>query len=301
MILDSRNKFIAYIKNKLKIKSLKAARNRYKRKICRYIYNQKYTADDLISIMCRMGMTKGSNVLIHSSWDEFYNYLGTPEEFICKILNVIGTEGTLIMPAYPFLRKKDSVFDLRRTPTAAGLLPEVFRTMEGVKRSVNRQHSVCAIGAQSDYLLNDHINSETCWDEHSPYYKLKNVHALVFNLGLGMYHVGTIMHCVESVLWKHNDYFSQFFGKRVEYKYRDFDGKIHTDIFYTSPDDFVKKYTRRGHVRFQKKYFSKDCSMRCRLSNLTINRYDASYVINRMIELGNLGVTYFTEPKSHKR
>lgn len=299
--MDSRNRFLAYVKKRLRIKSLKATRNRYKRKLYKRIFHKKYTADDLIAIMCRMGMQRGSNVFIHSSWDEFYNYVGTPEELIHKILHTIGSEGTLIMPAYPFLRKEDSIFDLKRTPTAAGLLPEIFRTMEGVKRSINRQHSVCAIGPQSDYLLCDHINSETCWDEHSPYYKLKDVHALVFNLGLGMYHVGTIMHCVESILWKRSDYFSQFFGKKVKYEYRDFEGNVNTDTYYTSPDGFVKKYTERGHRKFQKKYFDSRCSMRFRLSNLTINVYDAFYVINRMIELGESGITYLIKPKPYKR
>lgn len=52
-----------------------------------------------------MGMKEGSNVFIHSKWDEMYNYLGNESEFIDAIIKVIGEKGTLIMPAFPLVRK----------------------------------------------------------------------------------------------------------------------------------------------------------------------------------------------------
>lgn len=52
-----------------------------------------------------MGMKNGSNIFIHSTWDEMYNYNGSEENLIDAILEVIGPEGTLIMPACPYYVK----------------------------------------------------------------------------------------------------------------------------------------------------------------------------------------------------
>ena len=50
-------------------------------------------------------MVKGSTVCIHAAMKEFYNYQGTTEELIHKVMDVITSEGTLMMPAYPSAEK----------------------------------------------------------------------------------------------------------------------------------------------------------------------------------------------------
>ncbi len=104
------------------------------------------------------------------------------------------------MPAYPLLRNENSIFDVRNTPTGAGLIAEEFRHYPGVKRSLNRQHSVCALGPMSDFLLGEHHLSKTCWDEKSPYYKLGEINAIVFTLGLGKVFVG-LCYIVQKVFY----------------------------------------------------------------------------------------------------
>lgn len=285
------------LKKVLKVKSLGQFSLRIKRKVYSKIYRKKYSTTDLLDLMLSMGLKKGSNILIHSSWNEFYNYIDTPSDFIDGILNIIGADGTLIMPAYPFFRKKDQVFDLKRTPTASGLLSETFRTYEGVLRSVNIQHSVCALGPQSKFLLEEHVKSATCWDKYSPYYKLKDINALVFNIGLGKYHIGTVMHCVESILKDEIPYFSQFFGKIWKYQYRDYDSCVYDVEFVTTPDDLDKRFKKSNHIKFQKKYLDQSKFIRKRISNLTVSVCDAKYVIDRTIELGKRGISYFSNPK----
>src|SRR5690554_3160679 len=194
-----------------------------KKKFMQKIYTKKYTADDLVSEMCKMGMEKGSVVFIHSSMTEFYNYKGTANELIDKIIEVIGEEGTLMMPAYPKVTKKfdDEVdFDVLNSVSGAGYLSEVFRKYPGVKRSINIQHSVCAYGKLADYFTSEHHFSVTTWDEKSPYYKMSQLNTLVFAFGLP-YFLGTMIHCTESILRTKYKYFQLFFTKETRYKYRD--------------------------------------------------------------------------------
>jgi aminoglycoside 3-N-acetyltransferase len=252
-----------------------------------------------MSVLKSMGLKAGTNVFIHSSWDEFYNYTGTIDDFLEAMLSEIGVGGTLAMPAYPLLRRPESIFDIARTPTGAGLLAETFRNYPGVKRSVN-MHSVCAVGPMSDYLLDEHRWSITCWDEKSPYYKLSKINAIIFCFGLGRYFVGTAMHCADSVLRQEVPYFTQFFKKQVTLKYRLQNQSVIEQVCLTGSDDFKYYFTNRSHNRLVSRYFDKNRYRKTRLSNLTINMYDAEYIINRTIELGRQGITVYLKPDPKK-
>jgi aminoglycoside N3'-acetyltransferase len=284
-----------WIKKKYRIRSKELFINKYKRKIERRIYKKKYDTSELMNVMNSMGLKKGTNVFIHSSWDEFYNYTGTVDDFIEAILAEIGASGTLAMPAYPLLRKPESIFDIEKTPTGAGLIAETFRKYPGVKRSIN-MHSVCALGPMSDFLLNEHQYSVTSWDENSPYYKLSKINAKIFAFGLGRYFVGTTMHCADSVLREEVPYFSQFFQKQATYRYRLSDQSIIDRVCLTYSDDFRYYFTNRSHHRVISRYFDKKQYRKTKLSNLTINMYNAEYFINRIIELGRQGVTVYLKP-----
>ncbi len=279
----------------MKIRSWELYKAYLKRRIESKFYRRKYTAAELIGFMQKHGLKKGSNLLLHSSWDEFYNFNGSPKEFIDELIEAIGPEGTLVMPAYPFLRKKESIFDLNRTPTAAGLIPEVFRNYPGVKRSVNI-HSVCALGKHADFLTRDHVNSVTCWDRQSPYYRLSEINGIVFGIGLGKAFVGTIMHCVDSLLREEILYFAQFFSRTHKINVKLSDGKEYVQQFLTAAEDFNYFFTDSHHRKIVDNYFDRSKFSRNRFSNLTVNCYDVNYMINRGIELGRKGIVVYIKP-----
>ena len=293
-----KNKAILYAKRILGIPSYDGLSYenyiKYKRlRIGKKKFKQKYTATDIVKIMEELGMRKGSNVFIHSSWNEFYNYLGNEIELIEKILNVIGSEGTLIMPAYPFVRK-NKIFDVRRTVTKAGMLAEEFRKYPGVKRSINVRHSVCAIGPKADFLLTEHHLGDNCWDEKSPYYKLAEINALIFAIGLNKRFVGTILHCVEGVLWKELPYFrDMFFTQKSEFKYIDYDG---IEKSYFSYNDKQKRIfgsiKARRYIDKYIKYTHK------KISNLDITVYDASQILPAILQNGRKGIVAYSHPST---
>ncbi len=289
----------SWIKRRLKIwtrsKSLTNTKDRYKRKIQKLIYRKKYGHQDLIKKLSLMGVVKGDVVFVHSSWDEFYNYVGTPELLIDAILDFIGPEGTLAMPSYPFPRKTGAVFDLKRTPTAAGVLPEVFRTQKPVERSLDI-HSVAAFGKFALDLTKMHIFSETSWDEYSPYYKLAEVKGKIISMGLGNHHVGTFMHCVESVLRKKYKYFELFFQKSAQVTFKDLNEKIVVKKYLTQGEGFQRAFTDKSHWGLIKRHFCKEKYRVEKISNLSITVFEADYAVHRAIELGKMGVVVYTHP-----
>ncbi|SHG79681.1 AAC(3) family N-acetyltransferase [Chryseobacterium vrystaatense] len=294
-----KKKIYDLLRTKLKVRSLTHLRNKYKRKSDRMFYRKKFTSRDFIEKFTSMGVKKGDVIFIHSSWDEFYNYDGTPESFIDLILNMIGEEGTLLMPSYPLIRKKGGTFSIKTTPTLAGLLPEVFRNYKKVERSLD-YHSVAAYGKLAKYITESHIYSESSWDENSPYYKLAEVKAKVFSLGLGKHHVGTVMHCADSILRRDYEYFDLFFKKHEQITIKKQNGEIILKDYLTKEDDFYYAFTESSHWSVVKKYFDKNKYKIDKLSNLHITMFDADYVVHKAIELGKKGIVVYTQPDAKK-
>lgn len=266
-------------------------------RIGKHVWKKKFDAKDVVNAMIEAGMHEGSVVFIQSRWAEFYNCTSEPAELIDEILKVIGPEGTLAMACMPMMRE-GKLFNVKRTPTNAGLLAEVFRKYPGVIRSINIQHSVCAIGKQADYLVSEHHLSETPWDKKSPYYKLSEFNALLFGFGLGKYWVGTTMHCVDSLLKGEVSYYTDmFYPDKTEYRYIDYDKTEKSYWCYDMPQTGPKK--RIGSLilnnRIAKKYLH---GRYTKISNLQITCYDAYEVVTKLVELGRKGIdSYWTPSK----
>lgn len=276
--------------------SLKTFRRNIRLKYGHYIWRKNFDTQELLSAMQALGMKKGSNVFIHCNWDEFYNYTGNEKNLIDGILNIIGEDGTLIMPSYPLMRK-GKIFNVKKTVTAAGLLAEEFRKYPGVKRSINVQHSVCALGPQSDFLLSEHHKCETCWDEKSPYYKLAEVNALVFGLGLGKYYLGTIIHCVESVLRPSIKYFSDFYQEqKTRHPYIDYDNLVKNYECYDLKQNLKRKNKINASKIICKRYLNESSYKTSQISNLQISMVRAADVIPKLIELAKKGIIIYSKP-----
>lgn len=263
----------------------------------RHFFKKQYSAHDVVEAMKSMGMRGGSVVFIQSRWAEFYNCISDPEDLIDSILEVIGPEGTLGMACMP-LMLEGKTFNVKKTPTNAGFLAEAFRRYKGVKRSINIHHSVCALGPKADYLVSEHYLSETPWDKKSPYYRLSEVNALVFGLGLGKYWIGTIIHCVDSLLKDEVPYYhDMFYTEKTEYKYIDYDGEEKSYWCYDMPLTGPKK--RIGSYILNRKLAKKFSSRKFKqVSNLQMTCYDAKDVVATVVALGRKGIdSYWTPSK----
>lgn len=261
----------------------------------KHFYKSKISVNDIVNAMKELGLRKGAVIMIHCSWDEFYNYEGTPKDLINAILEVIGPEGTLCMPAMP-IERKDKIFDVRRTRTKNGLMAEIFRTMPKVQRSINVRHSVCALGPLSDYLLSEHHLGETCWDEKSPYYKLTKVGGKVFTLGLGKYWEGTIIHCVEATLRREIIYYADMFNsQKTENKYIDYDGiqKVYYDYGMPTSGRHIRviSYLKNRHII--RKYLNGSYRS---VSNLQVACFDANHVVSTLTGLARKGHDIYLLP-----
>lgn len=159
------------------------------------------------------GVRPGGVVLVHSSLRAMGSVPGGAESVVRGLLGALGQEGTLLMPAlsYESCHAGSPVFDVLRTPSCIGAIPEHFRTRPGTIRSVCPTHSVCGVGPRAGELLGQHRLDNTPCGEHSPFRQMRDDGQILF-LGCGL-RPNTSMHAVEEVAGA-----PYLFGGDVEYR-----------------------------------------------------------------------------------
>ena len=154
-------------------------------------------ATDLISL----GVEPGSVLLVHSSLRSLGRARGGAATVIEGLEAGLGPRGTLLLPAlsYEIVTPRSPVFDVNRTHSNVGAIPERFRTLPGVRRSVHPTHSVCGKGPLCGELLADHIRDDTPCGPHSPFHLLPDYRGSILMLGCGL-GPNTSMHAIEELV-----------------------------------------------------------------------------------------------------
>jgi len=163
------------------------------------------TRADLVRDLRALGVAAGDVLLVHSSLSRLGWVCGGPQAVIEALLELVGPDGTLVMPAFsthitdpanwtnppvpeswwPVIREHSPAYDPRRTPTRMlGAVAELFRTWPGVDRSAHPHDSFAALGPKSAPILHPHPLDDGM-GERSPLARLHDLDARVLLLGVG--------------------------------------------------------------------------------------------------------------------
>lgn len=161
-----------------------------------------YSPDVLESGIRSLGIGAGGSIFVHSGFRRASGFSGTPGDVIECLLKVIGPDGHLLMMSIPYRgssqrhAERDPVFDVLRTPSAVGLISEVFRRRKDVVRSLNPLHPVLAWGPLAAWLTADHEKTICSCGKGSPFERFLNLDGtfLFFDAPFGSL---TFMHYVE--------------------------------------------------------------------------------------------------------
>lgn len=161
---------------------------------------------EFMSLLDRLGITPGATVLVFSSMERLSRRVPglRPLGLIHLLQQRLGAEGTLLMPTFSFRgRQRDyadqcATYDVWKTPSRSGLLPEVFRRMPDVIRSMHPTHSIAGWGRHAADLLAAH-HLGTAFGPNSPMYKLQDHGGLVVGLGTRPEDTFTILHVPEEL------------------------------------------------------------------------------------------------------
>lgn len=160
------------------------------------------TKEDIVVGLHALGIEPGRGVMVHSSLKSFGRVVGGPQAVIEALFEVITPEGTLLMPSFnqgrPFRKGGEDCFDVRRTPTVNGSIPDLFWRMPGVYRSFNPTHAFAAWGKNAERYTKYHHRTLTLGSE-SPLGLLYKDDGYGLLIGVD-YKVNTFHHTVEVML-----------------------------------------------------------------------------------------------------
>jgi aminoglycoside 3-N-acetyltransferase len=149
-------------------------------------------------------------LMVHCSLNDLRPmYRDGPAELLRCLLDLCGPDRTLAMPAFFFggpdgdpegYYRTRPRFDVRRQPSEMGLLSEVFRRREGVRRSMHPTHSVCALGPLAEELTARHHLADTTFGEATPFGVMAARRTAILGIGTEYFRCLTQVHAAEDLL-----------------------------------------------------------------------------------------------------
>jgi aminoglycoside 3-N-acetyltransferase len=170
---------------------------------CRRLF--PVSAERLLAAVREVGVGLGDTVFVHSSMNGMKLLRAGPLEVIGLLTEAVGTDGNILMPSFPMRGmtldyvRSGPVFDVHKTPTMAGIVPEIFRRMPGVRRSLHPTHPVAAAGPLSDWFTSGHLEHIDPFGDGTPLSRLPGAGGKILFLGVGA-EAMTFLHVADSIL-----------------------------------------------------------------------------------------------------
>lgn len=216
---------------------------------------------DLENDFKKIGIKNGDVVLVHSSLSKIGHLKDGPKTFVDALINVVGKEGTVLMPTSPnavfqadYIRE-NKVFDVLNSPSKTGKITEYFRTLPGVKRSLHPTEPVSGIGANIDYFLDEHFGGLTPYTSKSPFYKVSEKSGKILYVGVTLSMAGTNLHTLEdTVEFKFPIYLNEIFEVDVidaEGKKHRVKTKVHDPVYSKKRkcDELIPMFIQDGAMQ----------------------------------------------------
>lgn len=169
-----------------------------------------FTADDLFAHLKKRLPDDYDILFVHSSVNALMPmYCGNELELLRGLIDFVGEERTLAMPAFFFGQtttdmvswyREHPTFDAKRTPSRMGLINELFRRTPGTLRSLHPAHSVAAKGPLAEELTSTHHLADTVLGKNTPFEKLTRHRTLFLGIGPLFQYSLTHTHYVEDLL-----------------------------------------------------------------------------------------------------
>ncbi len=267
-------------------------RGPYHKARSRYIrWRHGFGQPELLAALRSADIDRGDAIIVHSSMKSFEAFAGGAASIIAVFREIIGPDGTLMMPTLSMggsainFANSGRVFDPRTTPSHVGLLPEVFRRCPGVTRSIHPTHSVAVLSPDADWWVKDHHLADTPCGRGTPFHRLLERDGKIVLAGTGIASL-TFFHCAEELLESRMP-FSPFTQKRYVMRC-----KVKGEIIETAP---VRLYApdishRRRLAPLESRLREKGLWRESRIGNLTIAVVRARDVLATLEEMAAAGV-----------
>jgi aminoglycoside 3-N-acetyltransferase len=175
------------------------------------------TKEDLFNSFRSCGIMEGQTIIVHTSLSKLGFVVGGAETLIQSLLEIVGEEGTIIMPSqtwknldpstgvhweepvewWPIIREHWPAYHKDITPSIGmGVVAEMLRKWPGAKRSNHPARSFAAVGRHAEFITQNHDLSNI-FGNGSPLDKVYDLKGYVLLIGVG-YDKNTSLHLAET-------------------------------------------------------------------------------------------------------
>jgi aminoglycoside 3-N-acetyltransferase len=178
----------------------------------------------LADALADLGVPQGGVLYVHSSLDWLATAGIAAGTVLPTLREWVGAGGTLIMPVYPcrtlhleYLRGQP-VYNVRTTPSAVGLISELFRRTDGVVRSLDPDFCIAALGPEAAVLTATDGGRDP-FGPSSVYARLIARGATLVGLGVSL-NTNSFIHVIDSrlaTLYPRSPYDAVFAASVVDY------------------------------------------------------------------------------------
>lgn len=157
----------------------------------------------LTSILDALAVPRGQLVYAQASMDWMEKAGLKGPQALTDLIDWVSPEGTLVMPSYPFKTthreylESHPTFDVRRTPSAIGLLPEILRRTAGARRSLDPDFCVSALGPESAAIVGEAPAGADPFGADSSYQRMLNRDCTLLGLGVSL-NTSSFIHVIDS-------------------------------------------------------------------------------------------------------
>lgn len=225
----------------------------------------KYKKEHLKSDLQEMGLQCTDALMVHSSMKAIGPVEGGADTVVDALLEYFE-QGLVMVPTHTWKQMSEeyNVFDPSTEPACVGIIPNIFRTRQGVVRSLHPTHSIAAYGVGAEEYVQGEENLTTpcapggCWE------RLREINAKI--LLVGVTHArNTFIHSVEEVF----DVPERFTDKPTAFQVKMPDGSLkkvnmyrhynpNTDHISESFDKMLDGYFETGAAK-RVKFGDADC------------------------------------------
>jgi len=174
-------------------------------------------------------------VMVHCSLNDLRpTYVGDANELVNALVDLCGPERTLVMPAFAAggrtgdvvaYYEERRVFDSKRQPSEMGLVSELFRRRQGVRRSLHPTSSVVALGPLAEELTAGHHLAPSTFGVGTPFARMAERRTAIIGIGIEYYRALSQVHAAEDLLG--DRYPLALRPERLPVELRDVDGRMY--------------------------------------------------------------------------
>jgi aminoglycoside 3-N-acetyltransferase len=175
---------------------------------------QAVTQEQVTTCLKALGIVPGDGLLVHSALQFLGRPVGGLKMYLQAIREVIGADGTLVVPTFNFGFARGESFDPRSTPSQGmGAFSELVRQLPGAQRTTHPLQSIAVIGRYAFDLASR--DTASAFDPGSAFERMLELDFKLLLLGADSRAVSMFHYCERRA--------------KVPYRYwKDFTGPVNT-------------------------------------------------------------------------